>query len=340
MARGIISTILGGVAGGFEGLAADQKRMREEEERRLAREEEARRFQAMQDQQSIANMFAARAAGGSIGGAPRIAQEAPAPTAPPTSSALDSALFAGEQTDRGEGLIERPDLGQFARPRTEFVADPDYEEITIGGQTFSFMTREAEERRAAEAAQQSAEAAAALRQEQRAHEISMKELDNEFRREGDSIRHGYNVALENIRHSNALNRISGTGEDRISYADMEKAVMNTVLRGREEYDPKTGQSYTVPYTAQEAREMLLMLEDALGFIGGGDPIPNDPVVPTGAGPNTTTGAPRVSSNAAPRQQTRPAGAAMERTAEARRAMINRLLSGGRIGEALSAGVGR
>lgn len=380
MARGIISTILGGVAGGFEGLAADQKRKREEEERRLA-------FQAMQDQQSIANMFAAKAAGGSIGGAPRIAQEAPARTAPPTSSALDSALFAGEQTDRGEGLIERPDLGQFARPRTEFVVDPDYEEITIGGQTFSFMTREAEERRAAEAAQQSAEAAAALRQEQRAHEISMKEMDNEFRREGDSIRHGYNVALENLRHSHALNRISGTGEDRISYADMEKAVMNTVLRGREEYDPDTGQSYTVPYTTEEAREMLLMLEDALGFIGSGEPIPGDPGGPTRAGPtqesadifrrqrqtsnlNTMMSAPRVSSNVAPRQQTRPAGAApagsyagvpasftndmisqnfafnnqspgaaMERTAEARRAMINRLLRGGQIGEALSAGVG-
>jgi hypothetical protein len=261
MARGIISTILGGVAGGFEGLAADQKRKREEEERRLA-------FQAMQDQQSIANMFAARAAGGSIGGAPRIAQEAPAQTAPPAGSALDSALFAGEQADRGEGLIERPDFGQFARPRTEFVVDPDYEEITAGGQTFSFMTPEAEERRRLAEEERVGGVAAAIREEQREHEIAMKSLDNEFRRRGDATRHGYDVALENIRHINALNRISGAGDDRISEADIQKALVDLRIKGKQVIDPKTLEPITVEWEPGEILNIYRSIQDELGLTAG------------------------------------------------------------------------
>jgi hypothetical protein len=268
MARGIISTILGGVAGGFEGLAADQKRKREEEERRLARETEAERWGAMQDQQRLSNVFAVRAAGGSVGGAPRIAQEVDAPKAPPRSSALDSALFAGEQARSQPSPIERPDFSRFERPRTEFVVDPDYEEVSIGDQTFSFLTQEAEERRAAEAARQNAEAAAMLRQEQRDHEMTMKYLDNDFRKEGDRIRHGYNVALESMRHSNALQRVSGSAEDRITYADMERAVMNTALRGYKVYDEYGNVIEERPYTTEETRSLLLMLENAMGFMSG------------------------------------------------------------------------
>jgi hypothetical protein len=295
-------------------------------ERDRERQDQLARDQAVLDQQAISNMFAARAAGGSVGGAPRIAQEAPTQTAPSTSSVLDSALFAGEQTDRGEGLIEQPDLGRFARPRTEFVVDPDYEEVTIGDQTFSFITREAEERRAAQAAQRDAAAAAALRQEQRDHDISMKVLEDEFRQNRDSVLHGYNVAMENLKHSNALNRISGTGEDRISYADIEKAVMNTALRGYKVYDEYGNVTGERSFTTEEARNMLLMLEDAFGFIGDSDPIPGSLGASARPGPtrdlanafsgsrqqnnlNIMLNAPRGPSNVAPRQQTSSAGAA-------------------------------
>jgi hypothetical protein len=273
MARGIISTILGGVAGGLEGRKNQFLMQQELDERKRREELEQQRWNAMQDQQRLSNALAVRSAGGSVGGAPRLVQEIAAPQAPPRSSALDSALFAGEQARSQPSPIERPDFSQFERPRTEFVVDPDYEEISIGDQTFSFLTQEAEERRAAEAARQNAEAAAMLRQEQRDHEMTMKYLDNDFRKEGDRIRHGYNVALESMRHSNALQRatalaVGEAAQDRLSYADMERAVMNTALRGYKVYDDYGNVIEERPYTAQETRNLVLMLEDAMGFMSG------------------------------------------------------------------------
>jgi hypothetical protein len=304
MARGIISTILGGVAGGLEGRRVASIREREEMERERDRQEREQARLAAAEQQRLMNALAVRQMGGRLGGAPRIAQETPAQPAAPARSPLDSALFegaqatrpadmgesvierpdfgefgrpktpidsalaAGSMAGRGEEIVERPEFGQFARPRTEFVVDPDYEEITIGDQTFSFLTAEAEERKADEVAQRDEAAAAALRQEQRDHDISMKVFEEEFRRSRDSLLHGYNVAIENLRHSNALNRIIGTEDDRISEADIQKALMQLRIQGKRVIDPYTGQPVSVDWEPGEILNIYRSIQDELGLTVG------------------------------------------------------------------------
>ena len=155
MARGIISTILGGVAGGFEGLAADQKRKREEEERRLARETEAARYESE---------FGLRVlgAGGTLGSALRPDEGAKASqrlsstvgraldqaplferveAGPAGTSALEAALQA--EIPRPDFSAERRGVSQL----TPMVEDEDYTQLTSpGGQAYSIMTPEARRR--------------------------------------------------------------------------------------------------------------------------------------------------------------------------------------------------
>jgi hypothetical protein len=137
MARGIISTILGGVAGGFEGLAADQRRKREEEERRLERESESA-------QREFMNRLTFMREGGEFA-LPETGVRQPAREYTPRSvvgAALDSASVTpkdqvarrapGEvdriedkpgalaaQAERGQSLLDRGTYTRFAGPGFE-----------------------------------------------------------------------------------------------------------------------------------------------------------------------------------------------------------------------------
>jgi hypothetical protein len=180
MARGIISTILGGVAGGFEGLAADQKRMRERADREREREDRLERERAEAAQREFMNALTIRQMGGRAGSVLRRDEAAAAgqrlrdtevsraldqaplfeqpEEAPVGRSALESALQA--RVPAPDFSAERRGIPQFT-PMTE---DEDYEQIAgPQGQVFSFVTPEAAERRrrqeAAEAAESSATAA-------------------------------------------------------------------------------------------------------------------------------------------------------------------------------------
>ena len=157
MARGIISTILGGVAGGLQG-AEMQQRQRQERQDRLA-EEERRRLEREAD-------FAFRAA--QFGATPsarlrtdeaavaeqrlrdtpisRVMAQAPLfeepSKAPVGRSAVEAALQA--RVPAPDFSAERRGIPQFT-PMTE---DEEYLQITSpGGQVFSMMTPEALERR-------------------------------------------------------------------------------------------------------------------------------------------------------------------------------------------------
>ena len=175
MARGIISTILGGVAGGFEGLASDQKRKREQADREREREEERRRMEAQ---------FAFQAAlSGATPGArlrtdeaavaeqrlrdtpiSRVMDQAPLFEQPSESpvgrSAVEAALQA--RVPAPDFSAERRGIPQFT-PMTE---DEEYLQITSpGGQVFSMVTPEAAERRRKQEAAEAAESSAAATEE-------------------------------------------------------------------------------------------------------------------------------------------------------------------------------
>jgi hypothetical protein len=248
MARGIISTILGGVAGGLEGLGVQQERRRLEEQRRQERED-------ILAQQRFANEIAVIGAGGQIGGAPRIRQDVAAPAALPRSSALDSALFAGEQVDRGEGLVDRPDFSQFARPRTEFVVDPDYQTIGMGDQEYSFLTPEARERRAEAERARNAQVAAAIENEKRQFELFKVQQGQEFQMHRDSVLYGNQRAMAELNHELRMKEIetrgTGGGLEGLSVADIDRVLMQVFKDGKPVFDEYGQPAGVEPYTNYE-----------------------------------------------------------------------------------------
>jgi hypothetical protein len=156
MARGIISTILGGVAGGLEGRERQYLRTREEEERRLAREAEAAQREFM-NQATLTQMGATPGARLREDFASQ-AQSRMDQRDGALSRALDSTPVAppeaaGSATGRGlESAVGRAfQTAQIAPQRERFVPqvqDPDYFEMqTPGGQLFSMETPEARVRR-------------------------------------------------------------------------------------------------------------------------------------------------------------------------------------------------
>jgi len=175
MARGIISTILGGVAGGFEGLAADQKRMRERADREREREEERRRMEAQ-------FAFQAALSGATPGARLRTDEAAVAEQRlrdTPVSRVMDQAPLFEEPSEAPVGRSALDAALQARMPRPDFAAErpattrvtpvteeEDYFQLTSpGGQVFSMMTPEAAERRRRQQAQESAESEAAATEE-------------------------------------------------------------------------------------------------------------------------------------------------------------------------------
>jgi hypothetical protein len=206
MARGIISTILGGVAGGLEGREKQYLRTREEEERRLAREAEAAQREFM-NKATLTQMGAtpgARLREDFAGQArSRMDQRDGA-----LSRALDSTpaappQAAGSATGRGlESAVGRAfETAEIAPQRERFVPqvqDPDYFEMqTPGGQLFSMETPEA--RRDRERAQFEAD-----REEERAYEDLLRREDRDWRRELADLQQQTQINLAGLNYRNQL----------------------------------------------------------------------------------------------------------------------------------------
>ena len=157
MARGIISTILGGVAGGLRGYASQQERRREEEAEERRREEERRRAEAQ-------FAFQAAMSGGTPGARLRTDEAAVAAQRlrnTPLSRVLDQAPLFEQPSEAPVGrsaleaaLQTRMPAPSFSAERrnipqvTPITEDEDYFQLSSPeGQVYSFVTPEARERR-------------------------------------------------------------------------------------------------------------------------------------------------------------------------------------------------
>jgi hypothetical protein len=166
MARGIISTILGGVAGGLEGLGVQQQRRRAEEEREREREDRLALQEAQMRNLDLASTLRAYEAGASLTPARRTdAVSRALAEAPSTISAGQRTLDA--QAARPLADATRSDLdisrsvlpesalrGEFARQPVDFGRpDPDLYEVPYGDQSFRLPSQAAMARQRGEAAE-------------------------------------------------------------------------------------------------------------------------------------------------------------------------------------------
>jgi hypothetical protein len=212
MARGIISTILGGVAGGLEGLGVQQQRRRAEEEREREREDRLALQEAQMRNLDLASTLRAYEAGASLTPARRTdAVSRALAEAPSTISAGQRTLDA--QAARPLADATRSDLdisrsvlpesalrGEFARQPVDFGRpDPDLYEVQYGDRSFRLPSQAAMARQRGEAAEAQAAAERARIEDERNFIIARDEANRNFSLHRDTNRYNQELALAQLR---------------------------------------------------------------------------------------------------------------------------------------------